>query len=79
MLARLPARERMVCCEFWRLPANGVGSPEQLTSDAEVLRWEGLPSPDGKWVAHSDKNQRLYVLDVEKKKSRKIDETKISL
>jgi tricorn protease len=64
--------------EFWKLPANGVGNADQLTTDAEVLRWEGLPSPDGKWVAHSDKNQRLYVLDVEKKKSRKIDETKIS-
>jgi tricorn protease len=64
--------------EFWKLPANGVGEPEQLTRDAEVLRWEGLPSPDGKWVVHSDKNQRLYVLDVDKKKNRKIDETKIS-
>ncbi|MGE5745407.1 MAG: protease, partial [Gemmatimonadota bacterium] len=41
--------------EWWRLPANGVGAPEQLTSDARVLRWDGVPSPDGKWLAFYDK------------------------
>ncbi len=64
--------------EFYALPANGVGPPEQLTTDAEVLRWDGQPSPDGKWVAHSDKNQRLYLLEIETKKNKKIDETKLS-
>ena len=34
--------------EFWKFPANGVGKPEQLTSDGKVLRWEGDASPDGK-------------------------------
>ncbi len=29
--------------ELWKLPANGVGSPEQLTTDGKVLRWEALP------------------------------------
>ncbi|HEY6223042.1 MAG TPA: hypothetical protein VIW26_04615, partial [Gemmatimonadales bacterium] len=37
--------------EWWRLPANGVGDPEQLTRDARVLRWDGVPSPDGQWLA----------------------------
>jgi tricorn protease len=64
--------------EFWKLPANGVGDPVQLTTDAEVLRWEGLPSPDGKWAAHSDKNQRLHLLDLENKKNKKVTETKFS-
>jgi tricorn protease len=64
--------------EFWKLPANGVGQTEQLTKEAEVLRTDGMPSPDGKWVAHSDKNQRLYVLDVENKTSKEVEETKIS-
>src|SRR5262249_41455962 len=32
--------------EFWKLPANGVGPAEQLTRDAKVLRWGGVPSPD---------------------------------
>jgi tricorn protease len=55
--------------ELWRLPANGVGRPEPLTSDAEVLRWEALPSPDGKWIAHHDKDRRLWLWSAEKKTS----------
>jgi len=47
--------------EWWRLPANGVGAPEQLTHDARVLRWDGVPSPDGRWLASYDKNQVLWL------------------
>ncbi len=43
--------------EFWRVPANGVGAATQLTTDGKVLRWDGLPSPDGKYIAHHDKDQ----------------------
>jgi len=64
--------------ELWRLPANGVGPAEQLTDNGEVLRWEALPSPDGKWIAHHDKNQRLYLFDVENGTDRLIDESAIS-
>jgi tricorn protease len=60
--------------ELWRLPANGVGEAEQLTRDADVLRWEGVPSPDGKLIAHRDKNLRLFVYDAQQKQNRKIDE-----
>src|SRR5262249_18280053 len=42
--------------ELWKAPANGVGTAEQLTSDGTVLRWEAIPSPDGKWIAHQDKD-----------------------
>ena len=62
--------------ELWTLPANGVGAAEQLTKDAEVLRWDAVPSPDGKLIAHHDKNLRLFLYDVEKKENKKIDETK---
>ncbi len=62
--------------ELWTLPANGVGEPEQLTKDAEVLRWDVVPSPDGKRIAHHDKNLRLFLYDVAKKENKKIDETK---
>ncbi len=61
--------------ELYSLPANGVGKPEQLTRGAEVLRWEAVPSPDGKLIAHHDKNQRLYLYDIEKKQERRIDES----
>jgi tricorn protease len=50
--------------ELWKVPANGVGARTQLTKDAKVLRWNGLPSPDGKFVAHHDKDQRLWLLEV---------------
>lgn len=53
--------------ELWKLPANGVGPAEQLTSDGQILRWEAVPSPDGKWIAHHDKNQKLWLYDTQKK------------
>lgn len=48
--------------EFWKLPANGVPAAERLTTDGKVLRWEGIPSPDGKWIAHQDKDNQLWLL-----------------
>jgi tricorn protease len=53
--------------EIARLPANGVGKAETLTSDGHVLRWEAVPSPDGRFIAHHDKNQELWLLDVDKR------------
>ncbi len=50
--------------ELWTVPANGVGSARQLTSDGKVLRWEAVPSPDGKSIAHYDKDQQLWLYDV---------------
>ncbi len=58
--------------EFWKLPANGEGADEKLTSDGKVLRWEGVPSPDGKWIAHQDKNNRLWLLDTATKAEKQI-------
>ncbi len=58
--------------EFWKLPANGVGPGEKLTSDGKILRWEGVPSPDGKWIAHQDKNNRLWLLDTATKAEKQI-------
>ncbi len=63
--------------EFWSLAANGVGDATQLTRDGEVLRTGGLPSPDGKYIAHTDKNQRLWLLEVETKTNTRIDESPI--
>jgi tricorn protease len=58
--------------EFWKFPANGVGKPEQLTADSKVLRWEGAPSPDGRWLAHHDKNQQLWLLDLKTRQQKRI-------
>jgi tricorn protease len=58
--------------EIWKFPANGVGKAEQLTSDAKVLRWEAVPSPDGRWIAHNDKDQQLWLLDAKTRKQTRI-------
>lgn len=58
--------------EFWKYPANGVGKPEQWTTDAKVLRWDGIPSPDGRWLAHHNKDQQLWLYDIQTKQNKLI-------
>ena len=58
--------------EFWKYPANGIGKPEQLTSNAKVLRWDGVVSPDGNWLAHRDKDQQLWLLDLKTKSDKRV-------
>jgi len=58
--------------ELWTYPANGKGAGTQLTKDATILRWEAIPSPDGKWLAHQDKNQQLWLYNVAAKTNKKI-------
>jgi tricorn protease len=63
--------------EFWKYPANGVGAPEQWTNDGRVLRWEGLPSPDGHWLAHRDKDQQLWLYDIKTKQDKRIAQSMV--
>lgn len=58
--------------EFWQVPASGSGAPVQISSDGKVLRWDGLPSPDGKVIAHRDKDRQLWVLDIAAKTQKKV-------
>ena len=58
--------------EFERLPANGVGEVEGLTHDGMVFRFDGVPSPDGNWIAYQDKDQQLWLFDIAKKRSQRI-------
>ncbi len=66
--------ERIGEVELWTLPANGVGERTQLTNDGDCLRWEAMASPDGKWIAHHDKNLRLWLFNVETRQQKQIDE-----
>jgi tricorn protease len=59
--------------ELWMLPADGRGPGRQLTSGADVIRWQAVPSPDGRWIAHDDKNGRLWLLDVASGKNELLD------
>ncbi|MSP55025.1 MAG: protease [Myxococcales bacterium] len=47
--------------ELTEVPADGSAPPTTLTRDADVLRWALASSPDGALIAHSDKNQRLWL------------------
>ena len=49
--------------EFATLPANGVGDEKALTSDGKVLRFDGHPSPDGKWVVYTDNNNGVWLFN----------------
>jgi tricorn protease len=64
--------------EFWKYPANGIGAPEQWTHDAKVLRWEGVPSPDGRWLAHHDKDQQLWLYDIKTKQQKRIAQSMVA-
>ena len=63
--------------ELWRFPANGVGEARQLTKGASVLRSKAFPSPDGKWVAHFDKDRRLYLLNPASGEDKVIDRSPV--
>ncbi len=58
--------------EFWTFPGNGVGQPTQLTHDDHVLRTGGMPSPDGQWLASTDKDHRLWLYDFKTKENKRI-------
>ncbi len=58
--------------EFWKFPANGEGKPEQWTNDAHVLRWDGVVSPDGNWLAHHDKDEHLWLFNIKTKQEKQI-------
>ena len=51
--------------EFGTIPADGLSAPEPLTDDGRMLRFEGHPSPDAQWIAYTDNNQDLWLLEVE--------------
>jgi len=51
--------------EWVTLPATGVGEERRLTTGGSILRFQGHPSPDGAWIAYTDNNRDLWVLEVE--------------
>ncbi|MEJ7807799.1 MAG: peptidase S41, partial [Telluria sp.] len=49
--------------EIWRYAADGSGKGERLTIDGDNQRLDLFPSPDGKYVAHTDRRGRTWLLD----------------
>ncbi|MBB3122397.1 S41 family peptidase [Pseudoduganella violacea] len=60
--------------EIWKFAADGSGHGEQLTKDGNNHRWALYPSPDGKWLAHTDKLGRFWLLNLASKANVVIDD-----
>jgi tricorn protease len=58
--------------EFVQMATDGLSEEKMITKDGEILRYEATPSPDGKWLAYSDLNSDLWVLDIASGVSTKI-------
>ena len=58
--------------EIWRFAADGSAKAEQLTKDGQVFRWGLHLSPDGRYIAHDDKNGDLWLLDLQNGQNSKI-------
>ncbi|MDX3774229.1 S41 family peptidase [Chromatiaceae bacterium AAb-1] len=58
--------------EIWRFAADGSNDAKQLTRDGSVFRWGLHLSPDGKWLAHDDKNGDLWLLELESGRNTRI-------
>jgi len=58
--------------EFWKHAANGAGAPEALTTGGSNYRYDGILSPDGKWLIFDDRDRQLWLWSAEKKASVKI-------
>lgn len=58
--------------EWWKLPVNGMGKPEQMTSDAKTLRTSGAVSPDGKWIAYTNRSEELWLFNTADRSSTKV-------
>ena len=58
--------------EFNQIPANGVGEVKPLTDNGKIFRFDGTPSPDGKWIAYQDNNQVLWLFNLKEYKTLQI-------
>ncbi|MGZ5438395.1 MAG: S41 family peptidase [Candidatus Aminicenantales bacterium] len=65
--------------EFTRYGADGLGPAEQLTTGAKVIRFDGLPSPDGQWIAFADKDYQLWMFNVAKKALSRIGVSEVNM
>ena len=54
--------------EIWLVNQDGSGEPQQLTKGGKAMRYTPEWAPDGKRLAFSDKDGKLYVLEVSSKK-----------
>jgi len=64
--------------EIWRYPADGSPGAEPLTRDGDSHRFRLYPSPDGARLAHTDKQGRLFLLNLKTGANREIDRSEFA-
>jgi len=62
--------------EIWRVPQDGKGPQERLTTNGHCRLFGPAWSPDSKKIAFADKDLKVYVLDVASKKVTQADQAK---
>ncbi|KGJ93472.1 S41 family peptidase [Thalassotalea sp. ND16A] len=58
--------------EIWRFAADGSGNNKQLTTNGDSFRWNITLSPNGKYIAHDDREGNLWLLNLDKGSNKKI-------
>ena len=58
--------------EIWAFPVDSVSEPVQMTTDGYTARNEMWLSPNGEFIAHTNDDGKLFVLNVESKENREI-------
>ena len=59
--------------EIWRFPASGAPGGKALTTDGRTQRTGLMISPDGQWLAHTDRMGRLALLNPATGENRPVD------
>ena len=62
--------------EIYVIAQDGTGEPRQLTSGSEMMLYVPEWSPDARKIAYSDKEGRLWVVDVESGDRRQVADEK---
>lgn len=58
--------------ELVKIPTSGIGSHTPLTNDGKILRFDPVPSPDGKWITYSDNSDERWLFNTETKIQKRI-------
>jgi len=60
--------------ELWKTDKNGFNTPSQLTSGSKVLVMGYQPSPNGRYIAYTEKDYALKLYDNTTKTTKMIDQ-----